>query len=113
MPPRAAYDRPATQGHIGADFDAHDRAPSQWASFGRPRDNNYALDRGHGSGSNLDNSQIDPSLLQVSPLGERQGQRRINVDSDAAHMSSGQQKHATCDAITATITKSSKRCREL
>jgi hypothetical protein len=70
MPPRAAYDRPATQGRVGADFDAHDRAPSQWAGFGRPRDNDYALDRGHGSGSNLDNSQIDPSLLQVSPLGE-------------------------------------------
>jgi hypothetical protein len=113
MPPRAAYDRPATQGCIGADFDAHDRAPSQRAGFGRPRDNNYALDRGHGSGSNLDNSQINPSLLQVSPLGERQGQRRINVDSDAAHVSSGQRKRATCDAITATITKSSKRRREL
>ena len=113
MPPRATYDRPATQGHVGANFDAHDRAPSQQAGFGRPHDNNYALDRGHGSGSNLDNSQIDPSLLQVSPLGERQGQRRINVDSDTAHMSSGQRKCATCDAITATITKSSKRRREL
>jgi len=113
MPPRATYDRPSTQGRVGTDFDAHDRAPSQWAGFGRPHDNDYALDHGHGSGSNLDNSQIDPSLLQVSPLGERQGQRRINVDSDAAHVSSGQRKRATCDAITATITKSSKRRREL
>jgi hypothetical protein len=113
MPPRATYDRPTTQGCIGADFDAYDHAPSQRASFGRPHDNGYALDRGHGSGSNLDNSQIDPSLLQVLPLGERQGQRCINVDSNAAHASSGQWKRATCDVITATITKSSKRHREL
>jgi len=113
MPPRAIHDRSATQGRISADFGTHDHAPSQRAGFGCPCDNDYALDRGHGSGSNLDNLQIDPSLLQVSPLGERQGQRRINVDSDAAHASSGQRKRATCDAITASITKSSKRHKEL
>jgi hypothetical protein len=113
MPPRAIHDRSTTQGRIGAEFGAYDRAPSQQAGFGRPRDNDYALDRGHGSGSNLDNSQIDPSLLQVSPLGERQGQRRINVDSEAPHVDSGQRKCATCDAITTSIIRSSKRQKEL
>ena len=113
MPPRAIHDRSATQGRIGAEFGAYDRAPSQRAGFGRPRDNDYALDRGHGGGSNLDNSQIDPSLLQVSPLGEQQGQRCINVDSEAPRVDSGQRKRATCDAITASIIRSSKRQREL
>jgi hypothetical protein len=113
MPPRAIHDRSATQGRIGAEFGAYDRAPSQRAGFGRPRDNDYALDRGHGGGSNLDNSQIDPSLLQVSPLGEQQGQRCINVDSEAPHVDSGQRKRATCDAITVSIIRSSKRQREL
>ncbi len=70
MPPRAIHDRSATQGHIGADFGTHDCAPSQQASFGHPRDNDYTLDCRHSSGSNLNNSQIDPSLLQVLPLGE-------------------------------------------
>ena len=113
MPPRAIRDRSATQGRIGTEFGAHDWAPSQRAGFGHPRDNDYALDHGHGSGSNLDNSQIDPSLLQVSLLGEQQGQRHINVDSKAAYMDSGQQKHATCDVITVSIIRSSKRQREL
>lgn len=113
MPPRANYDRSATQGRVGADFGAHERAPNQRVGLGRPRDNDYVLDRGHGIGSNLDNSQIDPPLLQSSPLGEQLGQRRINVDSDAARASSGQRKRATCDAITASITRASKRRKEL
>ena len=64
MPPRA---RSTTQGRVSADFSAHDRAPSQRASLGRPQDNNYTLDRGH---SSLDNAHIDPSLSQMMPLGE-------------------------------------------
>ena len=110
MPPRA---RSTTQGRVGADFGAHNGAPSQRAGLGRPYDNDYTLDRGHGSGSNPDNAQIDPSLLQVSPLGERQGQRRINVDSEGARGDSGQRKRATCDVITASLIRSSKRRREL
>jgi len=113
MPPRATYDRPATQGRVGADFDAHDRALSQQAGQGRPYDNDNTRDRGRNTSSNPDNAQIDPSLLQVSPLGERQGQRRINVDSEGARADFGQRKRATCDAITASLIRASKRRREL
>ena len=113
MPPRATYDRPATQGRVGANFDAHDRALSQRAGQGHPYDNDNTRDRGRNTSSNPDNAQIDPSLLQVSPLGERQGQRCINVDSEGAHVDFRQRKHATCDAITVSLIRASKRCREL
>jgi hypothetical protein len=113
MPPRATYDRPTTQGRVGTNFDAHDHALSQWAGQGHPYDNDNTCDCGRNTSSNPDNAQIDPSLLQVSPLGERQGQRCINVDSEGARVDFGQRKRATCDTITASLIRASKRHREL
>jgi hypothetical protein len=100
--------RPATQGRVGADFGAHDRGHSQRAGLGRPHDDDYTRDRRCNTRT-PDNMQIDHSLEQVSPLGDRYGQRHTNMDSELACTDSSQCKCATCDVITASIIRSSKR----